>query len=208
MDEIIRIEDRFYILATSSKVSERVRVLKRGDSFALFDGTGDVFPVGLGEHGLYHEGTRFLSRMEFRVEGRRPFVLGSIPRNQGSMVMAHLTTPDIDRRGEVALPRETLHVARSLLLREGAWHQRVQFRNFGLSPVAFAFEFDYEADFADIFEVRGVRRARRGRLLPPELSPDGVRIVYEGLDGVTRRTRLVFSAVPASVGPERVRFEA
>jgi glycogen debranching enzyme len=208
MDEIIRVEGRYYILATSPKASERVRVLKRGESFALFDGTGDIFPAGLGEHGLYHEGTRFLSRLEFRVEQRRPFVLGSIPRHQGSTVMVHLTTPDIDQNGRMALPRETLHVARSLLLREGSWYQRVQFRNFGLSPIAFSFEFDYEADFADLFEVRGLRRARRGHLRPPELAPDGVGIVYDGLDGVTRRTRLIFSAVPAAVGPERVRFEA
>src|SRR5688572_7218814 len=193
MEEVIRIEGRYYILATSPKASERVRVLKRGESFAVFDGTGDIFPAGLGEHGLYHEGTRFLNRMEFSVEQRRPFVLGSIPRNQGSTVMAHLTTPDIDRDGRMALPRETLHVARSLLLREGAWYQRVQFRNFGMSSIAFAFEFTYEADFADIFEVRGLRRARRGLLRAPELVPDGVGIVYDGLDGVRRRTRLVFS---------------
>lgn len=208
MDEIIRVEDRFYILATSPKVSERTRILKRGESFALLDGTGDVFPAGLGEHGFYHEGTRFLSRFEFRVEGRRPFVLGSIPRNEGSMVVVHLTNPDVHRADLIALPRETLHVARSLLLREGALYQRVQFRNFGLTPISFSFEFDFEADFADIFEVRGTRRARRGHAREPELEADAVGIVYEGLDGVTRRTRLLFSTAPAEIGPERVRFEA
>jgi glycogen debranching enzyme len=208
MDEIIRIEDRCYILATSPKVSERVRILKRGESFALVDGTGDIFPAGLGEHGLYHEGTRFLSRMEFRVAGRRPFVLGSVPRNQGSIVVAHLTNPDLREGEHVVLPRETLHVARSLLLREGALHQRVEFRNFGLTPIAFDYEFGFEADFADIFEVRGTRRERRGRAREPELSADGVSLVYEGLDGVTRRARLLFSARPAELAPDRARFEA
>jgi glycogen debranching enzyme len=75
-----------------------------------------------------------------------------------------------------------------------------------LSPIDFSVEIDFEADFADIFEVRGTRRARRGRLPPPEFSGDEVGLLYEGLDGVTRRSRLVFSEPPADLSPGRAIF--
>jgi len=67
MSDVIQVADRFYILSTSSRVDDRTRVLKHGDTFAIFDRYGDIHPLGLGEHGLYHDGTRHLSRLELRV---------------------------------------------------------------------------------------------------------------------------------------------
>src|SRR3954447_24184191 len=55
--------DRFYIQATSPRADDRSRVLKHGDTFGVFDHYGDIRPIGLSEEGLYHEGTRFLSRL-------------------------------------------------------------------------------------------------------------------------------------------------
>ena len=50
-----------HLLAASSLTDERSRVLKHGDTFAVFDHYGDIKPGGLGKEGLYHEGTRYLS---------------------------------------------------------------------------------------------------------------------------------------------------
>ena len=58
MEEIIRVQDQHYIVASSDRLSNRVRVLKHGDSFAVFYEKGDILPLGNGELGLYHEGTR------------------------------------------------------------------------------------------------------------------------------------------------------
>src|SRR5262249_6200902 len=55
--------DPFYILAASPQADEQSRVLKQGDTFAVFDHYGDIKPSGMGEEGLYHEGTRYLSRL-------------------------------------------------------------------------------------------------------------------------------------------------
>src|SRR5687767_1833590 len=60
-DDAIRIEDRWYVLATSTRAGEPNRVLKHGESFVLLDRHGDMPRAGSGEHGLYHQGTRFLS---------------------------------------------------------------------------------------------------------------------------------------------------
>ena len=51
----------YYIVASSPQADERGRVLKYGDTFAVFDHYGDIRPAGLAEEGIYHEGTRFLS---------------------------------------------------------------------------------------------------------------------------------------------------
>jgi hypothetical protein len=53
--------DRYRLVAAASLADERTQVLKHGDTFAVFDHYGDITPGGLGEEGLYHEGTRYLS---------------------------------------------------------------------------------------------------------------------------------------------------
>ena len=42
VDELIRVEHRFYILATSARVDDRTRVLKDGDTFAVLDRYGNI----------------------------------------------------------------------------------------------------------------------------------------------------------------------
>ncbi len=77
VDEIIRIRDQFYILASSLGTQTETRSLKSGETFAVFDDLADIQPVGLGQQGLYHRGTRFLSRLELRVADSRPLLLSS-----------------------------------------------------------------------------------------------------------------------------------
>src|SRR5207237_890871 len=60
--------------------------------------------------------------------------------------------------------------------------------------------------FADIFEVRGTKRGRRGDYLGGEVAADGVVLGYRGLDGVTRRTRVVCAPAPAEVHRSDFRF--
>ena len=66
-------EDAHHILADSSLTDEPIRVLKHGDAFALFNQYGDIRPSKTGEHGLYFDGTRFLSHLVLELEGSRPF---------------------------------------------------------------------------------------------------------------------------------------
>ena len=89
----------YHILAASSLTDERSRVLKQGDTFAVFDHYGDIKPGGLGEEGLYHEGTRYLSRLLLELEGGRPFFLGSSVRDENDQLAVALTNPDLRRDG-------------------------------------------------------------------------------------------------------------
>src|SRR5262245_16810194 len=110
MEEIIEVQQQFYILATSSRVDDRSRVLKQGDTFAVFDRYGNIQRVALGEQGLYHEGTRFLSRLELRVMGRRPLLLSSTVKEDNAALNVDLTNPDITVDEQVLLPRDQVHI--------------------------------------------------------------------------------------------------
>ena len=63
------------------------------------------------------------------------------------------------------------------------------------------------ADFADVFEVRGFRRARRGRLLPPEVAGDRLTFGYDGLDGQRYRTVVRMNPEPTRVDAGGPRWE-
>src|ERR671919_2530562 len=91
LDDVIRVEDQYYILATSPLADDRTRVLKHGETFAVFDRYGDIQPIGLGEQGLYHEGTRFLSRLVLRVGRRRPLLLSSTVKEDNALLAVDLT---------------------------------------------------------------------------------------------------------------------
>src|SRR5262245_726867 len=100
-----------HILAASSLADERTRVLKHGDTFAVFDHYGELTPGGLGEAGLYHNGTRHLSRLVLELEGGQPFFLGSTVRDENDQLAVALTNPDLSQGGRVTLPLGTLHLA-------------------------------------------------------------------------------------------------
>ena len=123
MDDIIQVRDQHYIVATSARLNDRVRVLKHGDSFAVFDYKGDILPIGHGEQGVYHEGTRYLSRLEFRLQDRQPFLLSSTVKEQVAVLSVNLTNPDISGDDGLTLRRNSLHVTRSSLLWETACHE-------------------------------------------------------------------------------------
>jgi glycogen debranching enzyme len=207
LEEAIRIEDRWYVLATSSRADDRIRVLKHGDTFGVFDRFGDVHPIGTGGQGVYYEGTRYLSLFELRVNEQRPMLLNSNVRQDNSLLTVDLTTPDLYEGGKLAVLKGTVHLFRAKLLWQAASHEHVRLANFGETPVKLRVSLQFDADYADIFEVRGFVRTHRGKMLTPQAQDDCVVIGYEGLDGVVRRTQLRFSPMPSAVAPDRVEYD-
>ena len=200
MSDVIQLADRFYILSTSSRVDDRTRVLKHGDTFAIFDRYGDIHPLGLGEHGLYHDGTRHLSRLELRVgDDAPPFLLSSTVREDNAMLAVDLANRDLTEDGDMAVPGDTIHIFRSAFLWHGALHHRVRVRSYDHRPLVVTLRLRFAADFVDIFEVRGTPRARRGEQFPAQVAADAVVLGYRGLDGVLRQTRLAFAPAATRV---------
>jgi glycogen debranching enzyme len=199
LDEIIRVKDKFYISATSSLADDRTRVLKEGETFAVFDRHGDIRPLGHGVHGVYHEGTRFLSRLELCLERYRPVLLSSTVKEDNAVLSVDLTNPDSGHDGRIDLPRGTIHLVRTKFLWQGSAYESLTVSNYGLMAHEVVVTLRFEADYADIFEVRGLRREHRGRRLMDKVGHDWVELGYQGLDGLVRRTRLLFSPSPTEL---------
>src|SRR5262249_31183362 len=207
MEEVIKIHDQFYILATASPSDERTRVLKQGDTFAVFDRFGDVRPQGLGELGLYHEGTRYLSLLELRFLAQRPLLLSSTVKDTNDVLTVDLTNPDVTEGDKVLLPKGQLHVLRSKFLWQAACFERLQVSNFGRQPIDVSLVVHFDADFADIFEVGGRSRRRRGERREPR-QEDGALVVESlGLDGVLRRTRVSSDPPFRTTGSSSLRYD-
>ncbi|MBC7908674.1 MAG: amylo-alpha-1,6-glucosidase [Rhodospirillaceae bacterium] len=205
MSDIIKIKGHAYVLATSPRVAMRTLTLKDGDTFAVFDRYGDTGSFGAGEQGIYHRGTRMLSHHEFHLGHQRPLLLSSTVHEHNAFVAVDLTNPDIPLGGERLIPRGAIHVFRSMFLWQGQLFCRTRVFNYGDTELDTDITLLFEADFADIFEVRGVTRKKRGRHWA-DVSETTVSLCYEGLDGITRRTRLDFSEKPTELSAEHARF--
>ena len=98
MHEILQLDDGFSIVADAQRAASPMRVLKHGDTFAVFDQHGDI--VGA-EAGLYHHGTRFLSTLELLLAARRPLFLSSTVTDDNAAFVADLTNVDVRRGGRL-----------------------------------------------------------------------------------------------------------
>lgn len=193
------VEDRYYIVAGASVVDERRRVLKQGETFAVFDHYGDIQSASAGDEGLYHEGTRFLSSFILRMFHARPLILSSTIQEDNVRLTVDLANPDIYVGGTLLLSRGTVHVFRSRFLWAGSMYERTRFKNYGAEAVQLPVSIEVAADFADIFEVRGTARERRGVLHPPRVEQGQLVLAYDGLDAQLRSTRIGCFPRPASV---------
>jgi glycogen debranching enzyme len=189
-------ESPFYIPATGSSIRPR-SILKHGDTFAVFDSYGDIGATMGGLDGVYLNDTRFLARLEMSLNGMHPLLLGSNVRDDNMVLTVDLTNPDIFFDGRLHLPKDTVHIVRTVFLWQGVANQRIALRNHGEQAIRINVALTFGNDFADIFEVRGMRRPRRGRTTDSVAAADKVVLRYEGLDGRTRHTALMFDPPPA-----------
>ncbi|GGE48026.1 amylo-alpha-1,6-glucosidase [Agaricicola taiwanensis] len=199
---------QFFIPATASLQERRPRTLKHGDTFALFDHNGDALSGPGSPEGLFHNDTRYLSHLYLTIGGQRPILLSSTLRDDNAALTCDLTNPDFyTDDGSVGLEHDLLHIRRSRFLWKGACYERLSFRNFDVRPQRIRAEITFLADFADLFEVRGTRRERRGIHHSPKVERDRVVLAYTGLDGRRRETHLRFEPSPADLSAERALFE-
>src|SRR5215831_18143166 len=193
MSEIIEVQGQYYIRANASIADAATRVLKYADTFAIFDRHGDIRPLGFENQGVFHEGTRFVSRWKLGMNGNSPLLLSSSVKEDNDFLVVDMTNPALRLPDNHTIPQGAIHLVRTIFLWKGHFFERIEISSFALQPVSFAVELVFQADYVDLFEVRGTSRKERGRLLAPSTATDEVILSYEGLDGITRQTRIHFS---------------
>jgi glycogen debranching enzyme len=199
---------QFFVPAAASLQERRPRTLKHADTFAVFDHNGDAISGPGSPEGLFHLDTRHLSSLHLTIEGRRPLLLSSTVRDDNATLTCDLSNPDIvDDDGAVVLANDLIHIRRSRFLWDATCFERLALRNFDDQPRLVRLEIAFAADFADLFEVRGAIRERRGMLHRPEVRTDSVTLSYTGLDEKRRTTLLRFDPKPARLDGEAAVFE-
>src|SRR4051794_2039817 len=194
VDQVVA-ETPFYIPVTGPAARPR-RSLKHDDTFIVLDDHGDIGASAGGPDGLFNADTRYLARLELLLDQMQPLLLGSNLRDDNSVLTVDLTNPDVYRQGRIVLPKDMLHIVRTVFLWRGTAYQRIGLQNHGDRAENFELTLLFDNDFADLFEVRGEKRPRRGVASGKLLGPADVLLEYEGLDAVSRCTSLHFDPRP------------
>jgi len=177
--------------------------LKDGDTFLVADAWGDILG---GVDGLFADDTRILSLFRLLIGGKRPSKLSAGLSRDNAAFTFHGANRALPPVGGRAAPRGILHVERKRCLHAGRLFERLRLTNYSLEEVMTPIAFDYDVDFRDMFEVRGLQRARRGAPVEPRLTGRGVVFGYDGLDGVRRAGAVSFSEPPWRLTSRRADF--
>jgi glycogen debranching enzyme len=201
------LEAGYYIPATEAALlPQKIRTLKQGDTFALFDERGDISTASGHQEGLFHRDTRYLSRLELFLDDHRPLLLSGDVRDDNSALVIDLVNPDIYQAKHLVLSREMLHVRRSIFVWEGTCYQHIGLQNFDTRAHDIRATIVFGTDFADLFEVRGVERKRKGSVRR-ESGEDYVTYRYTALDGLESCLQLRFSPAPCVLKQNYATFE-
>jgi len=180
----------------------RRQVTREGGMFLVCDADGNMEPGCRCGMGLYVGDTRFLSGLVMTLQGSLPTLLShSTETNRRSEVEWMNPRLTLDEGAE--LPQETLY-GRTIRELGDAVHERVRLVNYHHDAVRLRLDIDFQADFADIFEVRGVSCGRPGAFLRTRREDESIIFAYQGADDLLRETRLTFERPPASVRLERL----
>jgi glycogen debranching enzyme len=204
MLDIIEVEHQLYVRAQSSFADHQTKVLMSGDIFGVFDRRGDFRRLVSSEQGLFYKEMRHLSSLVLRLKESPLRLLSSSIQLDNAVLAVDLTNAEILVPGPKNLPRGTVHFYRSNFLSGNSCYQRLEISNYALESIAVDLIVEFEADFADIFEVRGVPRVRRGQLLEPRVGESSVELEYLGLDGLRRQTRVELSRPPSAITAQQM----
>jgi glycogen debranching enzyme len=186
----------YSIAACDTRAKGPVRhVIKARNVFMVMDDAGEITPPGVADLGVYRSDTRFLSRLEVRIDARRPTVLSSVTY-ANELAICDLTQVGLESAPE--FEAHYLHVRREIRAEPEAIIERIRLTNFVGRELAIRLSLDFGADFADLFEMRGVKRGRRGDYFRPLCAEDGLLFRYRGLDGLLRSTLVQLDPPPAT----------
>src|SRR5215470_17238520 len=191
-------EAQFYIPAVGPASRPRC-TLKQDDTFVVVDSHGDIGASAGGSDGLFLCDTRFLSHFELLINGMQPLLLGSNTRDDNTSLTIDLTNPDLYVEQRLVLPKDTVHIVRTIFVYSNTLYQRIALRNYAGRGVNLTLSLVFDNDFADVFEVRGLRRPRRGKIERMVASRARTLLTYHGLDGKLRQSNIGFDPQPSEL---------
>ncbi len=180
------------------------QVPRKADNLTLIDGktflatsvSGDIVPSGAPDVGFFHDDTRFLSHLELRISGQ-PVIALSSNTEKTFISQIELTTGTFKVRHSFDIAENTIHVRRQQLLNGHVLFDRFTFLNFNRENLDISVELAFDADFVDVFQVRGTARKVHGQYFQPVIRERCLSFFYRGLDGILRQTRIEVNPSPS-----------
>jgi glycogen debranching enzyme len=186
------------VVAVMHARTERLWSTKEGDMFLCADAEGNLDAEQATGAGFYWRDTRYLSDFRLEVDGHAPLLL-STSADRAFASHVDLANQDlVEEDGTVAAVQGTVNIRRTRVI-EGRLYERIRVKNYNASAVDLTLRLTFGTDFADIFEVRGLKRAARGKLTRPKADRRTAAFAYAGEDGVFRETRIAFELEPTEV---------
>lgn len=187
--------------------SARLRqpALKDGNCFLVGDEHGDILG---GVDGLFDGDTRLLSRLRLLIAGKKPSRLSSGVTSDNVMFVFNGANRPLPPTGGRQIPPGVLHVERRRFLWQNRLYERIRLINHNLDEVMVPVTLEFAADFRDMFEVRGMKRPRRGETAEPVLDGRSAAFAYRGLDGRERTSIISFSEPPYRLREDHADFIA
>jgi glycogen debranching enzyme len=183
-------ESKYHISSDAVNWDDRTQILNHCDTFGIFDRSGNIYPHAKKAQGIFHEGTRYINRIQLLINGIKPLLLSSSIRQDNDVLSVDLTNPALNA---CDVSENSIHISRSQIIRNGIYHEEISLTNYNEISCQLELSFAFGADFRDIFEIRGTQRNVQTH--KPTLSPQksGMNFNYTGLDDILRRTEIIFS---------------
>ncbi|HUX85542.1 MAG TPA: glycogen debranching N-terminal domain-containing protein [Chloroflexota bacterium] len=180
-------------------------VIKELDLFLITNLNGNVPRGNVNGLGLYFHDTRFLSAYELGLEGINPIYLLSTGRERFSQIQ-ELTNPDLVTMKGTHIPQQVIRIQRKRIIGPDLWEE-ISLANFHDAPLTVELSLEFDADFADMFVIRGLVTGYQGTLYAPEWTADGGLLFrYLGIDQLTRTTRVEFDPPPTNCSVGKVSY--
>jgi glycogen debranching enzyme len=137
----------------------------------------------------------------------RPVLL-SHSVESGYRAVVDATNPEIAEGVPEPVPQETINLRRRLVICDRLYVE-IELRSFNRRALTVPLALRLAADFADVFEVRGVRRrTARGRAMVPKVNGSVLAFAYEGQDDLFRETQVELDPAPHRWAPDADRVGA
>ncbi|MGI8825967.1 MAG: amylo-alpha-1,6-glucosidase [Chloroflexota bacterium] len=179
--------------------------LKENDLQFISNEAGDVPRENQGGLGLYFRDTRFLSQFELSVNGIKPLFLSNSVNKHYIATFQFINPPLVLADGK-KVKQQTISIRRSRFVCETGLYERIGLLNCNHFPVRLDIVLALDADFKDIFAVRGFKTQRVAGQISVDFGRGDLVFSYRGRDHVLRTSRCAFTRHPEAISAREVRF--
>ena len=187
--------------------ADQTIAIKDGDLFFLSEPGGDV-PLARGHAlGLYYHDCRFLNGYTLTIGGLKLELRASSTENKHTAKL-QFCNPGVQLDGR-RLPKHSveIHWSRIVSSEHLALFDTIDLQSLTSEPIRFFLTVNFQSEFEDLFAIRGMAQANRGRLHPPEWKNGALCFLYDGADRINRQLMIQFSPLPTSTQYEGVSYE-